>query len=378
MTFRSTLAVGILAALSAPPLVMAQAPTPVASPKIIISNGAGAGSPVEVPVAEGGGATMQFLSNGDLQVSCRLDAGKCPNVGSGGAGAALSFTRTPATAEITSGFSNLTLDWSSAGSQVCFATGPASIANWNGSALLNAGSRVLTAQVTEDATLDFGIRCFTQTGGITESSTSVLVKPGGGSIPPTGDPFCAQYYPTAPSDPAFTAYGQLNRVEKSWVEVFGSQPGEISTSGSGGRIGVPGAFLSPSLGNYLSIPFVMSSDTDPVLRSMKIEWSEASGADGVATDGIVLTVSPCPGDFRTRSGFFSQTDNYVSGVCGGTGTNNSGVTITATGTGGCPAPVGKQMYLNITSYAISSTRTPVASSCITSGGLCGVRMRVGD
>jgi hypothetical protein len=377
MIVRSTLAVALAAALLASPDAQAQTQTPVNSPKIIISNGAGAGKAVEVPLQDTGSeAAVQFLSNGDLQVSCRLNNDACPNVGSGGAGAALTFTRTPSGAEVNSGVSNLRLDWSSTGSQVCYASGPASVANWNGVPLANAGSRSLTAQVTQDTTMDFGIRCFTEAGGVSEGSTSVLVK--AGSTGGTGDPFCQEYYPDGSTDPAFTAYGMLNKVEVAWTDVFGSQPGQPSTAGSGGRVGVPGFFLPTSNGNYLAIPFTLTSATDPVLRSMKIVWAEASGADGIETGAIVLSVSPCPGDFRTRSGFLNPEDSYISGVCGGRGTQNSGITIAASdsGIGGCPVPVGKQMYLNITTYDISSTAQPTVNACGEGGGLCGVRMRV--
>lgn len=380
MFVRSAIAVGILSALVIAPTA-AQTPVPVDSPKIIVSNGLGTGNPVELPLASTGPeATLQFLSNGDLQVNCRLDDGKCPNIGTGGGGtgAALTFGRTPTTATINSGVGNLNLNWSSPDSDACFAIGPTGVAQWNDNALPRTGNRTLTAQVTQNTTMDFGIRCFTAEGGVSEASTSVEVLAGSTGDGPGGEPFCQEYYPSGSPDPAFTAYGMLNKVERSWSEVFGSQPGQVSTAGDGGRVGVPGFFLPTSTGNYLALPFVITSATDPIMRSMKVVWAEASGNDGIQTGPVVVTVSPCAGDFRTRSGFANPNDTYVSGVCGGSGTQSSGITISAIGSGisGCQVPVGKLMYLNITTYGINSTTQPTSNSCGTGGAQCGVRMRI--
>ena len=344
-------------------------PVAVASPKIVIQNVAGG---LQVPLAASGPeATVQFTSEGDIQVNCRLTEGNCPNLNLGGGfgeGPAISnFTFNAA--EVTSGANNATLSWSSTEAEVCYAAGPEGITNWTSGNrhLPRQGSVVLSLAATGDPIVyDFAIRCYREQGS-SEATASITVNPGsGGGLP--GSPFCAEYYPTPPSSGAFTGWG-MNRTDVAFGTIW---PGTIGDTG--GRRGIPGDYAPTGANDYMSIPFVMQA-TDQVFGEFLINWSEGTPLVGVTGGQISITVSPCPGDFRTRTNNPPANDVYLSSACAKFNTQTGNIAVTARPGGiGCPAPVGKTMYINITTTNANGTNPPTATSC--TGFPCGVNMRI--
>ena|GEM_PF-6572832 len=192
--------------------------------------------------------------------------------------------------------------------------------------------------------------------------------------------YCAEYYNgvtrPVPIDPAFKAHG-FQKVEVAFKDIWSTEPGYSS----GTTKGVPGDYLNPSNGRYLSIPITIG-----YRRQLNLNWVELQGqAPGVFTGPVVATISPCPGDFRkllqTNLGNGSTNDGYVNFGCRiGPGISGS---ISAAGTpslSGCFAPPGKQMYLNIATHDMFDSMNrnnggPGETLCGTDVTTCGVALR---
>jgi len=339
------------------------AQTSVTSPKITITNASNTEIPLEL------GSTVEVLANGDLSVRCRLDAeSKCPAIGSGGDSgsgeAPPTVTLTPSALTLTAGTSNFTLTWSSSG-DACVAIGPSTVANWNGRALAPSGSQLLSLA---EGTYEFGLRCYSEGGNLQRSTAAITVN-----APVIGEPtgvYCTEYYgpggqfPT-PTEPNFTAFN-FERIERTFQQIFEVEPGMGS-----GRVGLPGTYVNPATGRYLAIPFQLSSSN--AASQIKLSWAEAQ-AIGITTGSVIVTISPCPGDFRARAGL-SPTDHFLSTQCRSALGINGNLTIAVAGSGlsGCAIPRDKTLYINIANSNMYQTTAPANSTCQDQSH-CGVSM----
>ncbi|MFA5683143.1 MAG: hypothetical protein WCZ65_08975 [Lysobacteraceae bacterium] len=261
----------------------------------------------------------------------------------------------------------VTVNWSSSNAQSCFAVGPAGVTGWTGSGLAPSGARAVT--LSQAGTYTFQMYCFNSAGvSNTVSSAAVTVSPSGG-----GDGYCAEYYNGStrpvPTDVRFTAHG-FTRVQASFETVWGGIPGTTS----GINANVPGNFLTPYTSRYLAIPITLIDEIGSGSQ-INFSWVETLGIGGIQTGPVVVTISPCAGDFRPPQ--VGTTDPYLGFQCRVSSLTISGnMSITSVvGLSGCPAPKNKQIYMNIAPASMYDTTAPTTSTCPPGAAACGVRMR---
>lgn len=362
----------LVSLVALPALASAQ----VASPKIVISNASNAELPLEA------GSTVQVLSNGDLSVRCRVDAqGNCPSVGSNSSGSnppaafALSTTATSRT-EGTA----FNLSWNSADSDACVGLSPGTtVSGWTGKAFDKTGNVPLTPPVGD---YSFQLRCFNAGGNRISSDpatqVSVTASTGGGTGP-TPSAFCTEYKQTLPTPhpPNLTAFG-LDGVEVPFGSIWpGASPGDGT-----GRAGVPGLWVSPAIGGngarYLAIPVSLTSSS--AKQQISLSWAEVQGTQfmvsGVptTTGDVLVTVSPCAGDFRPMVS--GSSDPYLTSSCRKDRPHTSSVIrITSEGSGlaGCAIPPNKVVYVNVATFNMYGATAPTVSTCA-GAEQCGVSM----
>jgi hypothetical protein len=175
-----------------------------------------------------------------------------------------------------------------------------------------------------------------------------------------------------PTSANFTAFG-FQKVERSFSDIFGIEPGASISS----RLSVPGAFMNPATTRYLAIAFVMNDDAGGDASQMELPWIDGNLDFGAPGGAITVTVSPCPGDFRPPA--LGTGDAYLSGACrvDGPYSLHGGLTITSSSAlGGCPAPKGKQMYINVATYNMYGPSAPSAMTCGSGSTYCGAAMTV--
>jgi hypothetical protein len=343
----------------------------VASPKVTITN---TSTPIEIPLLQS--STVDIQANGDLRIQCRLDnTGACPSVGgpppSTGGPATVTLTPSVTALQTNGAFS---LSWtSSTGTEACYGAGPSGMATWTGVALSPSGNRAVTLATA--GSYVFQIRCFNSGGSTTVSSATVTVTQAETPPPPPpADNYCSEFYDgttrPVPTTPNFTAFGFI-KTEKGLGELWGISAGQASTT----RVGMPGFHLDPSAGRYLSIPFVMTDDTGSSMSQFTLDWIEANNTVGIPSGQITVTISPCAGDFRPPTGMSNAQDVYLTFQCRKNApTNASNITVSSVAhLSGCPAPKGKQMYVNVATYNMYGATAPNTTTC--SGfSTCGTSM----
>ncbi len=370
------------------------------------------------------GTEAQLDSHGNIVVSCLTTGGDCPNIGSGSGGAiagvpTLSFT-VPSSA-VAANDTSTRLQWSTGTSaDACYGvkvekkgtTGaweaytPPTGSTWSkewppqgtastGYVLGNLG-RSATAGV--DTEYRFTLRCYSKTvndaGGtdvvaINESaSATVTLASSTGTPPPGGSDYCSEYYPAghpARSAPGFTVsklsgatavfnvvFSTLDNVALSFDQLIGAGPAE-------GRGGTPGPHASGP-NKYLAVPFTVPT-TVPANKVLKLTLQEPQSFLGLENPTRTeLSISPCPGDFRSPTASNTDPDWYARAYCrklnSGTIYLSTGtLTGPATGTGdACFLKPGAQMYLNITYTGLDGYRAtgadPVAG-CPSGVETCG-------
>ncbi|MCK7594585.1 hypothetical protein [Pseudomarimonas salicorniae] len=329
------------------------------------------------------GSTVQWQSNGDIEVRCKAP---CSELSSGGAGGSapptsVVLSASPASPASISHRAAYSLTWNSAGADVCIGAestlgGVAtSIANWTNQifpatrstplSLILDGPAVGTATPNSYA---FRLRCYGTGGSLLSNQVTVDVaaQTGGGGGTPGAD-YCGELYGANP--PSSTPFN-LTRVEAGYNDIWpGVNPGQsaplVVLPG-----GAAGGIMSPSTGRYLAIRFVMPQTEVQADQQMRIT-TQLPQAQGVSAGAISMTFSPCPGDFRPRT-TNSDPDPYLRPQCGTFGTGFALNASSNSGLSGCPAPVGKTMYLNIAIYDMfkPSLGSP---TCFSSGdSTCGL------
>jgi hypothetical protein len=358
--------VRLMPVLATLPVLMLGAPAEAqTSPKLTINKESGT-APVVVSLAPA--STVQVDAAGDITVVC---SGTCSNLGSGGGETGAN----PPTASLTAGAASievgqsLGLSWNSTG-DACYSSGPSNAAGWTGVTRNSTGNFNVTGLAQGAYT--FQIRCYSAGGSVTVSSAQVSVVP---STTPPASNYCAEFYdgtPPMPTGSNFNAHG-FQKVEKDFAQVFGIAPGDSFSD----IRPLPGPHLNPIQTRYLAIPFVMTEDTGN-LSSMQIQWIDGS-PDGTPGGAILMTISPCPGDFRPMQGITNSADVYLGSNCRllGPESLSGGLTISSeAGTSSCPAPKNKQMYINVATYNMYGVSAPSNTTCGSGVTMCGVGVTV--
>ncbi len=335
----------------------------VQSPKVVIAN--------TTPVAEIGlesGSQVEFAANGDLSIRCRKDGENCvtANIGGGSSGTnpPTNVSLTPSATTLTAGGA-FNLTWTSTNAEACYGAGPAGISGWTNQVLTpTRGAPGLPLSLAE-GNYTFQLRCFNAGGSTTVNAPAVTVTAGGGG---GGGNFCSEYYASGlPTGSGFNGHG-FEQVIVPFFNVFGAEPGYTA----GITAGVPGNFVNPSTNRIMVIPFTLLSDAGAGSQ-MQLSWVE-SQLQGVPTGAVTVTISPCPGDFRTPVS--SSSDPYMQFRCRqDAGISGNLAASAQAGTTNCPAPKDKQMYINIATYDMFVPSPPSTSTC-SGTSTCGVAMRL--
>lgn len=352
------------------------------------------------------GVDANLDAHGNIVVECLTSSGDCPNIGSGSGGAisgvpTLSFT--VPTSAIASNDTSTRLQWSTGTTaDACYgvrvekknavgaweAYTPPSGSTWskewpaNGTAstgyVLGNLARSSTAGV--DTEYRFTLRCYSKTvndvGGtdavaINERvSGTVTLASSGGTPPVGGSDYCSEYYPAghpARSAPGFTVskltgtttafnlvFTSLDNGVLSFDQLIGTGPGE-------GRGGSPGPHVSGP-NKYVAIPFTVPA-TVPALKVLKLTMVEPQNFLGLQNPVMTeLSISPCPGDFRSPTTANTVSDWYARGYCrkvnnGSIFLSTGNLTGPASGANdACFLKPGAQMYINVTYTGLDGYR----------------------
>jgi hypothetical protein len=191
-------------------------------------------------------------------------------------------------------------------------------------------------------------------------------------VEPSED-YCAEYYTAGlPTAAGFNAYNWA-RTELNFFEVFGINPGDIMMAQDVKWL--PGGFTPAALGNYLSIPFVMTESSGPSAQ-FQLRWFPTQ-MPGTTTGAVSVSISPCAGDFRASA--LDPSDPYLNNLCRNNFSTSGQIVVDASNpNNGCYAPPGKLMFINIAAANMFQGTVPTASSCV---GLdppstCGVSVRI--
>lgn len=268
-----------------------------------------------------------------------------------------------------------TLSWTSSNVTACQGqvTGPDVVPAWASSKpVVGSQSLSLTAQ----GTYRLDLVCTNATGvQVTKSVNVVVTSAGTPPPPPGGGDYCQEYYdgsPALPTDPKFYGNG-MAKVEVPFETIFGIQAGDSRST----LVGVPAEHLNPAMNRYLAIPFVMNAG-DTSLSGMILQWIDGNSHAGVYPGAILMTVSPCPGDFRAPVGISNPDDRYLGAVCriSGPESLSNGLTLTADPQySGCYIPSGRKGYINIAPHAVYGSSIPMKYLC-GNYPFCGVGMIV--
>ncbi len=199
---------------------------------------------------------------------------------------------------------------------------------------------------------------------------------GTGTTSTSGPGYCGEYYNgvdrAVPTDPAFTAYG-LRKVEVPLSEANRSNayfklldnPSYVPTFRDPIDVILPGYHLrGRNAGSYLTIPITFLAG-----KQFNLLWYENQDPM-LSSANVVVSLSPCPGDFRPSIPRNNTGDKYLNGACRYRGSPTPGgshsATIEGSGLAGCQIPAGKTMYLNITNHKLP--HSPVNASC--QNGVC--------
>ena len=372
------------------------------------------------------GTQAQLDSHGNIVVDCLTTNGDCPNIGAGGGAITgiptLSFTVPSATVAL--GDTSTRLQWTTTNADACYGvqiekksatgawapyTGTGSSAwskEWpaNGTASTGfaLGNLERSATAGVDTEYRFTLRCYSKTVGdvggtdavaIQQVPVSGIVKLASstGTPPPSGNDYCSEYYPAghpARSAPGFTV-SKLTGSTVAFNLVFSTLSNGILSfdqligSGSAeGRGGSPGPHVSGP-NKYVAIPFTVPT-TVPASRVIKLTVAEPQTFLGLENPTRTeLSISPCPGDFRSPTTPNNNPDWYARGYC--RKANNGSIYLsTGTLTGpadgandACFLKPGAQMYINVTYTGLDGYREtgadPVAG-CPSGVETCGKKI----
>ncbi len=338
--------------------------------------------------------SVTILSDGNLKAMCNAD--DCGITSAGTAPTITSFADVTLTQGGTASADKL--KWSTSGSEICYGVSP-SQAGWNA---LQATSNTtgLALSTLAVGTYDFKIRCYSATGGRSVDTQSwvtgvsndaiarVIVEPGQTG----GGDYCQEYLTDLqnnnPSEYArFNLYKAENRVanavtggkfkRKTTHTVFTTRTTMTPGKDTGAIAYLPGNLEDDE---YMALSFVMAAVNGTAGTTGQFTMQMNLPSQGVLQHETILTISPCPGDFRPRGTASSET--YATPNCR-TVPNITQATVRANLTGSsnwCPVPVGKTMYMNfaLRNLSLSPENDPPPADFCVPGANCGTAFNLGN
>lgn len=363
-------------------------PSAQAQKSVILQNvdpetGASAqGTNTQIPLT----GTAQVNASGNIVVDCELADGKCPNIGGSVAvsdAPTINFN-SPTVTITTASAAESALTWSTNGADACYGkkveritgTGPAAPSDeWNtaqpSSATYNLTSLFNEVEPGSSSTYQFTLRCYSNEPsvvstaqpfgvGAIEDMATVTLSPPENQTPPAGN--CETYLESLGTEERdhFDAYNADNRGFSRLPATFQARTGRVL----GEYSGVLGKILPGKLGEnqYLALSFSLSG-----VGANTGKFSLTTDVGNSHAHPVIITISPCPGDFRPRN---SSSDKYTGGICRSVydshGRMVRGAIPGAPGATGewCDIPAGQTMYMNIAKrdlYKAPGSPIPAAS-----------------
>ncbi len=399
------LALTVAAAITASPHVMAQTQKYVVLDNVTaVAGQAAVNGKAAIPLQ---GTAQLDGASGNVIVACKkgvegAPAGECSNVGTG------SGTAPDAPTVNLSGPSAVTatgskLTWTSTGADVCYGlsadvsagVGPA-VAGWSKEWPANNPTSgfsldaVLSGlpQINTAVTYDFTLRCYstpttlsgaTRIAAVTDQTQQVTLT----RISAPVINSCQTYYDslTTAEKAHFDAYKAENRgftrVEKTFTEqttrVLGAYTGQL---GPNATPVLPGLMAQQ---RYLALTFSMPLPNVSNTGKFGMNTQEAVGS--VQMHPIIITISPCPGDFRPRV-LTGSNDPYLSPVCR-TIYDSSGQSVRGADpsidSARCLTPAGQTMYMNVATQDMYTTPGQTIPNSYCPGNVwCGAGALIGN
>ncbi|MCX7557051.1 hypothetical protein OS187_09500 [Xanthomonadaceae bacterium JHOS43] len=337
----------------------------------------------------------QVDPSGNIVVTCQTGTHGtgCSNIGAGSSGSLTQPTITfnGPTATVAANDTTARLHWTTSNARTCYGlAAPSGVSGWTkewatgttGSNGFQVGN--LTRDANNDTIYNFTLRCYsigTATMGATpvvaytDSTYQVTLAPSG-TTPPPPPPAgsCSSYLASlSPAEKAhYDAYDANQRgftkVEKTFTahtqKTLGVNTGLIGSSPPV----LPGMLQDAQ---YLALSF--SLPLANAVNSGKFSMSFTPPIGAGVEHNIIVTISPCPGDFRPQDG--DSTDPYVNRIqC-----RKEYSTVGAVRAGSapttlwCPSPADTTMYINVALRNMyeSGTAATLPSDACGSSEYCG-------
>ena len=327
----------------------------------------GPGGTKTIPLENG--TTVQINAQGNLTATCELDGqNNCPGIGTPVGNAP---TITFPNVELTQGSTAKTLTWSSNG-VACYGVTPTTGVNgWHnglpssmGSTTAQTGGLSLSNLTSGNQTpqdYPFRINCYAEGGAMGFRTATVTVNP---TENPPGTPGCEAYKNTLGTAglATFNAYyagnrGMTRHPTTSFSTFANITLGTVGSNGSGTTT-LPGNLPA---NQYLALEFTMAPTSGANAGTGKFTLNMGEFPSGGQNHDLVVTVSPCEGDFRPPEEMASS-DRYRRNVCR-LQSYRAGGLIQGRTTGGiyCDTPAGEVRYVNVSirNLYTSGTAFPV-------------------
>lgn len=299
----------------------------------------------EIPLATG--SSVNFDSNGNVEIQCALEGGKCAALSAGQiTPPLLNFTRT-GTGNPMAGQS-LSFNWSTTNAVACYATqtGPAST-SWPG--VRQVTGSAVSVPVNSPGNYVFSLQCFTDGGGQISDSIAVTVEE-------------SQVVTNCnlPSHPAIQPSG-FTRIDQTWEQAFKAPNSATSfTYPNAASILVP---ILVEKGQYKAISFTPAAN-----ETVQLQWFQAQANFNIGyttarpAAGVMVSISPCPGDFRNIG---DGTDPAASFRCRwfADQLNQQFYTTDTSIAGACQVTPGVVHYINVIAADPNGGITPGEDSC---------------
>ena len=259
--------------------------------------------------------------NGDIVVNCALASGKCENIGAGSVGqlTAPSLVSFGPSTTVAANETGARLYWSTSNAHACYGlTAPAGISGWTKEWPTSTSSANgfpvgnLTRDADDPTTYNFTLRCYSSSTGTVGTTSavayadiplSVTLAPSTNTPIPAGS--CASYLEGLSPEERdhYDAYHAENRGFTKKEMTFQARTSKTL----GVHSGVINTALPGPLGNseYMALTFSLTATgTNTGRFSLKKQTGVGTAVP------TIITISPCPGDFRPRG---SSSEHYTDG-----------------------------------------------------------------
>lgn len=346
----------------------------------------------------------QVDAQGNIVVTCQkgtpagVGVNDCSNVGTGSTGALTSpgITFNGPSAVVAATETTARLHWTTSNAHACYGVAPV-LSGWNkewatnttGSTGFQVGN--LTRHATDQTSYTFTLRCYsnvdatvgnTDVVAYTDTSHTVTLAPSSGGGGTAGS--CDSYLEGlgeigTPERDHFEAYRAENRgfspvhmtFQQKTTRILGEYEGKL---GPNTYPVIPGMLGQTQ---YLALSFTLPTPTTGAANTSKFRLKTAQAIGSVTASDVIITISPCPGDFRPRNGA-TGAEHYTSNYCRTTwdlyGKTVSAAVVGAAGAGPdwCQIPAGQTMYMNVTKHNLNiAPGTPIPNVNCGSNVHCG-------